>query len=123
MSPYFHTTNIKFGKEERMLSLINTIGYRNKVKKCTMFRGPNAFNLSQSFKLRELRISIQVIYPFSLVHSLTYGLQIFFNAYYVSLNGQLSVEMDNLMSEGTNFVSIPLYYSIFLFYNDLNIVV
>jgi hypothetical protein len=51
-------------------------------------RQRSTFNLERTFMLRQMELSINVIYPFALVNSLTFGLQMMVYIWY-SLNLEL----------------------------------
>lgn len=70
-----------------------------------VFRRPHRFDLNESFSLRELNISISWLYPFSLCHSATFGIQIFASYKYYTTMGVLSIEWTMFRSELINLVS------------------
>jgi hypothetical protein len=65
------------------------------------------YDLERSFALHELRILCGLILPFSLVNSLTYGLQTLYSFYYAQTTTDDSVEEEAFMKESTNAVSSP----------------
>lgn len=83
-----------------------------------MFRRISDFNLNRSYNLREMQISIEIIFPFSIGHSagrqlrliitifvcLGYVFCMLFYMFYVSQAGSLSVEADMLFNEAIIFV-------------------
>jgi hypothetical protein len=64
------------------------------------------FELNKSFALRQMRISIQLIFPSSLVHSIMYVFQ--FGSYIIYANNfdNFSVEGAMLTSELVNFARV-----------------
>lgn len=63
------------------------------------------FNLNRSFALRQMQISIELIYPFSIMHSLVYGLQMYVLPFFYNSVYNGSLEMDMFLFEMLNLVS------------------
>ncbi|KAI6234797.1 hypothetical protein M3Y99_00770000 [Aphelenchoides fujianensis] len=60
--------------------------------------------LNRSFFLKEIQISIKLIFPFSLVHSIFFALQYGFYFLYLSIVSNLDVESDAFYKELTNVI-------------------
>ena len=64
------------------------------------------FSLENSFRLRSMEISISVVFPFSLMHTLTFCVQFIAFVYSVKYWNLISSKDEAMMNEFVNFVSI-----------------
>ncbi|KAI6219431.1 hypothetical protein M3Y95_01110500 [Aphelenchoides besseyi] len=70
-----------------------------------------SYNLNRSYELRELRISIKLIFPFSVCHSLGYTLQLATFTYYLTIVHSLGPLDEIYWKEWVNFMRT---FSIFI---------
>ncbi|KAI6222636.1 hypothetical protein M3Y95_00914600 [Aphelenchoides besseyi] len=77
------------------------------------------YNLNRSFRLREMNISMRLIFPISLAHSIGYTTQLLSVALYFIIGNVLSTEMEIFTKEIVNFIRtfsiFGLFFSVHMF--------
>ncbi|KAI6180349.1 hypothetical protein M3Y98_00710500 [Aphelenchoides besseyi] len=64
----------------------------------------NTYTLARSFSLHGAQISIRLIYPFSIIHSLSFCTSFLFYIFYLLKVPNLSIEMEQFLRECVNLV-------------------
>ncbi|KAI6190879.1 hypothetical protein M3Y97_00166700 [Aphelenchoides bicaudatus] len=92
----------------------------NKYQTAKNKRRVSDFNLIRSFNLREVEISIEIIFPFSVGHSAGYVFCLFYYLVYISNMDSLSLEQDMFYNETIIFWRVlTMFLLIFGFWQYL----
>ncbi|KAI6216629.1 hypothetical protein M3Y99_01809600 [Aphelenchoides fujianensis] len=78
------------------------------------YRKITDYNLDRSYTLRQMNISMRLIFPVSLAHAVGYSFQLMTVALYFLFSQQLSEEMDVFMKEIVNFIRTFSIFALFI---------